>query len=175
MKSVAASVVGRDLARAGWLWVPQTPHASEMKWFENKSRHGDEVCLQRWQPSKGVPVAFRTPLVLRGVWGCHSQHPRLPLQTGMKSPSCIYLLPEQLLEHSLFARSLSKSTDFCLSAPCVLCSLQQTQGMFLQGAGTLSCPWSWSFTAEACDASSLSSFMMFLPSPIPASRRKSSI
>lgn len=58
---------------------------------------------------------------LHSTQGCHCR-------LGMKSPPCIYLLPEQLLEHSLFARSLRKSTDFCLSAPCVLCSLQANTG-----------------------------------------------
>lgn len=144
---------------------------------KSKSRHGDDsltrVYLCLW------------PLGHHLSWGTAvaALHRHLRLATpnwAWRPPWCIYLLPEVLLDHSIFARSPNKCTDFSLSAPCMLCSLQaKHRGVFLQGPGRLSCPWSWSFMTEVCDASSLSSFMMFLPSSIPASipasRRKSSI
>lgn len=81
LESVQASVAGRGLcwpARANrWLSVPQTSHTFEIKFFEDQSRHGDEVYLQRWA-LQGCTCAcgFRTPLVLRGSCGCPSQTPK---------------------------------------------------------------------------------------------------
>lgn len=131
----------------------------------------NEAYLQRRQPSQGktVPVAFRTPFVLRDSCGCPSQTPKAgPCKHYETTRVC--LPPAQSAPGPPFFCQKPKQVHRFLSF-----SLQANMGWFQQGAGTLNCPLSWSFMTEVCGASSLSSFMMFLPSSIPASRRKSSI
>lgn len=102
-----------------------------------------------WQPRRVYLCLWLLGLHLSSERAVAALHRRPRLATAnwvWRPPLCICLLLEVLLDLCLFARSPSMCTDFSFSPLHALQPPGKHRGVFLQGAGRLSCPWRWSFT-----------------------------
>lgn len=121
-----------------------------------------------------VSVAFRTLLLLRDSCVCPSQTPRAGhCKVRMRSPPCICLL--KCSWTTLFLPEVHKF--LCFSPLHALQPPGKHRGCSCTVLGDSALPEVGALQLKhvTLPASSLTSFMMFLPPSIPASRRKSSI